>query len=97
MNTAQVAQLIGVFVAILGGTGGIVAWFKIRGEARKLNADAATVINDAASRAVLRTEGEIDRLTVKVRQLEDEINVLTGRLWQATYTFAQHNIPPPWQ
>lgn len=109
-NWQFVAQVVGVVFALLGGTGGVVAFLKTRGEVRKLDADAVAVVSDAASRAVLRAEGELARLEArvrtletdldrsnrKVRELEGHVDTLTRKLTVTQTLLDQHNIRAPW-
>lgn len=110
MNLLLLAQIIGGGFAALGGIGGFVAWFKARSETRKIDADAAAVVSDAASRAIQRNENEITRLEgkvvrlereldgsiAKVRTLSADVDTLSRRLAVAQQLLVQNHIQIPW-
>jgi chromosome segregation ATPase len=110
VNWDNIIRIVGFLFAVVGGTGGAVAFVKARGEVRKLDADAISVINETAGKAVERAERQVEQFESQVQRLRDQlaasslavenlqtqVQILTQRIHQAQLLLEQHNITVPW-
>ena len=85
-----VALVVGVLVALASGSG--TAWFLLRSQRGKLNADsgktraeAADVLTGAALEIVRRQESRVEKLEARVEELEERVAVLERENRQLLY------------
>jgi chromosome segregation ATPase len=68
------------FVGVAGGLGGLAALVKVLIDRTKIRTDAVDQIADTSVRLLEPLHGEIDRLSVKLRAAEAQIDELQARM-----------------
>jgi hypothetical protein len=75
-DAVTIPSWFAVFVGLLGalgGLGGLAAFLRSRGENKKLQADAAKVIQEAAAAMVEQYAADVKQLKIELRQLKREL------------------------